>query len=204
MVRRQPSSTLFPYTTLFRSDTVEAGFAVSAEITDDVAVASAEMRVDGALIQSLAGSPYVFTGPSTMANGTHTIEITGYDNQGAPGRSRIQVVVGPGCKSNANCPTSSDVCIAGRCVAGPGVAGGLGQVCTAQTDCASWLCANDDGAQYCVESCKPGQCPEGFGCRDDGMDGGVCWPGYTETSGGCSTGRGSSSLPLAPLGALAL
>jgi Big-like domain-containing protein len=180
-------------------DTVEAGFAVQAEITDDVAVASAEMRVDGALIQSLTGSPYAFTGPSTMANGTHTIEVTGYDNQGAPGRSRIQVVVGAGCKSNANCPTSSDVCIAGRCVAGPGVTGGLGQVCTAQTDCASWLCANDDGAQYCVESCKPGQCPNGFGCRDDGMGGGVCWPGYEESSGGCSAAGGGS-----PLGALSL
>jgi uncharacterized protein (TIGR03382 family) len=181
-------------------DTVEAGFAVSAEITDDVAVASAEMRVDSALIQSLTGSPYVFTGPSAMANGTHTIEVTGYDNLGAPGRSRIQVVVGPGCKSNANCPTSSDVCIAGRCVAGPGVAGGLGQVCTAQTDCASWLCANDDGAQYCVEACKPGQCPNGFGCRDDGMGGGVCWPGYEESSGGCSTTGGDGALGALSLG----
>jgi len=183
-------------------DTVENGFAVSTEITDDVAVASAEMRVDGALIQSLAGSPYTFTGPSAMANGTHTIEVTGYDNLGAPGRARIQVIVGPGCKSSANCPMSSDACIAGRCVAGPGVAGGLGQVCTAQTDCASWLCANDDGAQYCVEACKPGQCPNGFGCRDDGMSGGVCWPGYDESTGGCSTagaaGGGSA------LGALSL
>lgn len=180
-------------------DTVEDGFAVSAEITDDVAVASAEMRFDGALIESVAAAPFVFTGPSTLANGTHTIEITGYDNLGAPGRSRIQVVVGPGCQSSANCPLSSDVCIAGRCVAGPGVAGGLGQVCTAQTDCASWLCANDDGAQYCVEACKPGQCPNGFGCRDDGMGGGVCWPGYDESTGGCSAGRGGS-----PLGALGL
>jgi hypothetical protein len=185
-------------------DTVAPGFAVSTQITDDVAVVAAELRVDGQLISSATDSPFAFTGPAELADGTHTLEVTGYDNAGAPGRARIQVVVGPGCESSRDCPTETDACIAGRCVAGPGASGGLGQVCTAATDCASWLCANDDGAQYCVESCKPGQCPEGFGCRDDGMDGGVCWPGYTETAAGCSAGRGPASLPVAPLGALAL
>lgn len=180
-------------------DTVADGFSVSAEITDDVRVASAELRVDGALVGSADAAPYVFTGPSALADGTHTIEVTGYDNLGAPGRSRIQVVVGPGCGSAADCPRSSDACIAGRCVAGPGAAGGLGQVCDAATDCASWLCANDDGAHYCVEACKPGDCPNGFGCRDDGLGGGVCWPGYDESSGGCAASGGRS-----PLGALAL
>jgi Bacterial Ig domain len=180
-------------------DTVAGSFAVSAEITDDVRVASAEMRVDGALISSIADAPYSFTGPATLADGTHTIEVTGYDNLGAPGRSRIQVIVGPGCQSSADCPRSSDACIAGRCVAGPGTTGGLGQICNVATDCASWLCANDDGAQYCVEACKPGDCPNGFGCRDDGMGGGVCWPGYNESSGGCSASGDRS-----PLGTLAL
>jgi uncharacterized protein (TIGR03382 family) len=179
-------------------DTVEPGFSVSAEITDDVAVASAELRVDGQLTGSAAAPPWVFTGPAMMTDGTHTLEVTGYDNLGAPGRARIQVIVGPGCKSAADCPDPSNACIAGRCVTGPGVQGGLGQVCTAATDCASWLCANDDGSQYCVEECRPGQCPGGFGCRDDGMGGGVCWPGFHEGAG-CAAGGHDS-----PIGALAL
>jgi uncharacterized protein (TIGR03382 family) len=178
---------------------VEPGFAVSADITDDVAVASAELRVDGQLIGDAAAAPYAFNGPPALANGTHTIEVTGYDNAGAPGRSRIQVVVGSGCRSAAECPTATDACIAGRCVAGPDAAGGLGQVCTAQTDCASWLCANSDGAQFCVEACKPGECPSGFGCRYDGMEGGVCWPGYQEGAG-CSAGGHDSPIGAAVLG----
>ncbi|HMG23714.1 MAG TPA: Ig-like domain-containing protein, partial [Kofleriaceae bacterium] len=111
-------------------DTVASGFAVSAEITDDIAVASAELRVDGQLVGNAAGAPFAFIGPTTLANGTHTVEVTGYDNAGAPGRARVQVVVGPGCKSSHDCPNDTDACLAGRCVAGPGVVGGLGQVCT--------------------------------------------------------------------------
>lgn len=74
----------------------------------------------------------------------------------------------------------------------------IGEVCTAATDCASWVCANDEGSQYCVEACKPGQCPSGFGCRDDGMGGGVCWRGFQEGAG-CSAGGHDS-----PIGAVLL
>jgi len=172
-------------------DTVEPGFTVIAQITDDVAVAEAEMRVDGALISSATAAPYTFTGPAMLADGTHTIEVAGYDNLGAPARARVQVIVGPGCKAPADCPDATNTCVGGRCVTGPGVAGGLGQVCNAATDCASWLCANDNGSRYCAESCKPGQCPSGFGCRDDGLGGGLCWPGFDEDSGGCTTAGGS-------------
>lgn len=179
-------------------DTVEPGFSVSADITDDVAVASAELRVDGELIASAGAPPWVFTGPAAMADGTHTLEVTGYDNLGTPGRTRVQVIVGPGCKAATDCPDATNACIGGRCVTGPGVQGGLGQACTAVSDCASWLCASDGGSQYCAEECKPGQCPSGFGCRDDGMGGGVCWPGYQE-SGGCAAGGHDS-----PIGAIVL
>jgi len=179
-------------------DTVGPGFSVSAEIRDDVAVASAELRVDGELVASASAPPWGFTGPATMVDGTHTLEITGYDNLGSPGRARIQVVVGPGCRSPADCPDPSNACIAGRCVTGPGVQGGLGEVCTAATDCASWMCAADEGSQYCVEACKPGQCPSGFGCRDDGMGGGVCWRGYQESADCTAAGHDS------PIGAVLL
>lgn len=167
-------------------ETVEPGFLVSAEIADDRAVTSAELRVDDALISTMAGGPYEFTGPLALADGTHTIVVTGYDDAGAPGRARVQVIVGPGCRSTADCPNDTDSCIGGRCVPGPGTVGGLGDTCVAATDCKSWQCANDNGARYCVEACEPGQCPSGFGCRDDGDGGGLCWPGFDEGFGGCA------------------
>ena len=176
---------------------VTGGFAVAADITDDTAVVSADLRVDGALVQSATGDPSAFRGPPTLADGTHTIEITAYDDAGTPGRARIQVVVGRGCTAAADCPLATDACIAGRCVAGPAAVDGLGRSCAAATDCASLLCANDDGAHYCVEACEPGQCPDGFGCRNDGAGGGICWPGYADGSAGCDAAGGT---PLGSLG----
>jgi len=182
-------------------DTVRPGFSVTAAISDDVAVASAELRIDGALIQHIAGGPYAFTGPAALADGTHTLEVTGYDNLGTPGRARVQVIVGAGCSTGGDCSDQdASTCLAGRCIAGPGAPGGLGEVCVSATDCKSWQCANDDGAKYCVEACKPGQCPSNFGCRDDGQGGGVCWPGYSEGFSGCAaSGSGSDGNPLGPI-----
>jgi MYXO-CTERM domain-containing protein len=182
-------------------DTVDPSFAVTIEITNSVTVASTELRVDGVLTSPLADSLYAFTGPATLANGTHIVEVAAYDTAGTPGRARVEVIVGPGCTAPIDCPADTETCVGGRCVAGPGVTGGLGETCLAATDCASWVCASDDATRYCVEACKPGQCPNNFGCRDDGQGGGVCWPGFDEGRGGCSIGGSSGGLPI---GALAL
>ena len=185
-----PSPPAVKITTPAAGDVVTGGFAIATEITDDTTVASTELRVDGALVQAAAGNPGRFTGPAQLADGTHTIEITAYDDLGAPGRARVQVVVGGGCGAPADCPLDSDACVGGRCVAGPTVVGGLGRGCEAAADCASWLCANDDGQRYCVEACRPGPCPSSVGCRDDGAGAGagagVCWPGFDDSSGGCA------------------
>lgn len=175
---------------------VTGGFAVATEIFDDTKVVSAELRVDGALVQAANGNPSKFVGPPTLADGTHTIEVTAYDDTGTPGRARVQVIVGKGCAAPADCPLETDTCVGGRCVAGPTVSDGLGHTCAAATDCASWLCANDDGARYCVEPCDPGQCPDGFGCRSDGAGGGICWPGFDDGAAGCAT---AGSPPFASL-----
>jgi hypothetical protein len=179
-------------------DTVEPGFPISIEVSDSSA-ASVEVRVDGALLDTLTSGPYAFTGPAALAGGTHAIEATAYDLAGTPGRARVQVIVGPGCKAASDCAGEGDVCVGGRCVTGPGVPGGLGEVCVGAVDCRSWACANDDGAKYCVEACKPGQCPSGFGCRSDGLGSGVCWPGFEDSAAGCTAGRRSL-----PLGSIAL
>jgi hypothetical protein len=179
--------------------TVEPGFPISVEVSGDAAVASVELRVDGALISTLAETPFVAAGPGTLTDGTHTIEATAYDSAGAAGRARLQVIAGAGCKKPADCPGEGDTCVGGRCVAGPAVIGGLGAACSAAVDCQSWQCANDNGAKYCVEPCSKGQCPSNFGCRDDGQGGGVCWPGFDEGFAGCAAGSGDP-----PLGSVGL
>jgi hypothetical protein len=180
-------------------ETVDPGFPISIEVTGEAAVASVELRVDGVLLSTLAATPFVASGPEALTDGTHTIEATAYDSAGAAGRARVQVIVGPGCKNPADCPGEGDICVGGRCVAGSSVVGGLGTTCTAAIDCRSWQCANDNGAKYCVEPCKSGQCPSDFGCRDDGQGGGVCWPGFDEGFAGCAAGSGG-----APIGSIGL
>ena len=169
--------------------TVEPGFAVSADISGESPIAAAELRVDGLLISRVTAAPYAFTGPAALADGTHVVEVTGFDAAGGVGRARASVIVGRGCASAAECPHGTDACIGGRCVAGPGTPGGLGETCAAASDCVSYLCATADGAAYCAEACQPGQCPGGFGCRSDGHGGGVCWPGIDDR-GGCAAGGG--------------
>src|SRR5256885_17219625 len=53
MIRRPPRSTLFPYTTLFRSETFDYGIAILKEQTDQT------------MVGAVAGPPWM--GPSTRA-----------------------------------------------------------------------------------------------------------------------------------------
>ena len=89
----------------------------------------------------------------------------------------------------------------GRCVAGPGTPGGLGEVCEDGDECDSGLCANDSVIEICTEICDPAEqgCPDGFSCSAAG-DQGVCWPSADGggDGGGCLvTGqRGPSPWPI--------
>jgi hypothetical protein len=184
---------------------VEPGFAVSAEPMDDSGmVQMVELRVDGQLIGSLTKGPFVWNTPATLGNGTHKVEVTAYDPHSTPGKTTIDVIIGPPCEKPADCPNDTDTCIAGRCVPGSGVPGGLGTACVENTECASGVCADDGTAKYCVEPCLIGQCPDGFGCLGTEnataeMDG-VCWPGFDDGSGGC----GCASNRSGPLGMMVL
>jgi uncharacterized protein (TIGR03382 family) len=174
---------------------VTAGFPVVTMITDDISVSKAELRVDGVLVQTLTTGPFAFNAPTSLGNGAHSVEVTGYDNAMTPGKATVSVTIGPPCSTAADCSTGQ-TCIGGRCVAGPGSPGGLGASCMSPVDCQSGQCADDAGTKFCVEPCKPGQCPASFGCRDDGTGGGFCWPGFDEGGIGCSTG-GSPVGPIA-------
>jgi MYXO-CTERM domain-containing protein len=168
--------------------TVQAGFKVTVTATDDVSVAKVDLKIDGMVVQTLTAEPYTFTAPTTVGPGSHHIEAIAYDGPGTPGSAALDVTVAGPCETAADCPSTTDVCIAGRCAAGPNATGGLGTTCSDGVQCASELCvADSEGAMYCVEPCVVGQCPEDFGCIDDGTgrDTGVCWPGYDDGSGGC-------------------
>ncbi len=170
---------------------VQAGFAINSTITADAAITKAELRVDGTLVDPVVtSSPYAFNAPTTLQAGNHTVEVTGYDAHGTPGKSSITVTIGPPCTDDSTCNTA-EVCIGGRCVPGPNATGGLGTSCTGNEMCGDGNCASDGTNMYCTTACTAGQCPSGFGCLPTGdtSDAGYCWPGYNDGKGGggCST-----------------
>jgi MYXO-CTERM domain-containing protein len=182
-------------------ENVKPGFPVVSDPIDDSGIITrVELKVDGMLISSLEKGPFVFNAPDSLANGTHRVEIVAYDPHQTPGTAKVDVVIGPPCKSENDCSTETDVCVGGRCVPGSGVNGGLGSTCAMSTDCLSNQCASDGTSSYCVEQCTVGQCPGGFGCLDVGDGTGACWPGYDDGSGGCgcqSTRGGPAGMMLA-------
>ena len=47
----------------------------------------------------------------------------------------------------------------------------IGEDCARQDDCASGICIEVDGLQYCSEACTDGICPDGFVCRRSSRNG---------------------------------
>jgi MYXO-CTERM domain-containing protein len=183
---------------------VMPGFTITATVTDDQAVASAEAKVDGTSLGVKTGSPYSWTAPATLSPGTHTIVVTGTDLKGNTAMATEMVTYGSGCMHDTDCTGANEVCDNGVCVAGPGAQGGLGSPCTGNADCASGSCGDDGaGNMYCVSSCDPtaSTCPSGFSCLATGAGQGVCWPGADSGggTGGCNA-SGSSGAPFFLLG----
>jgi hypothetical protein len=187
-------------------DAVSPGFVVAADITSPYGVTGADMTVDGMASGTTTTAPYVFNAPASLAPGAHTVVVTGHDVHNVKGSAMITAIIGNPCTKPADCPTTMDTCIGGRCVPGPGTQGGLGSPCTAGTQCADGTCASDGTNMYCTDPCMKGQCPSGFGCLPTGSGSGtdgVCWPNYNDGSGGggCATRDGApASLALVWLG----
>jgi MYXO-CTERM domain-containing protein len=184
-----------PVTTIMSptlGQSVQLGFPVVVDIQESGTIAKVDLVIDGTVTQTLEDPPWDLNAPTTLSQGTHHVQVVAYDGHMTPGSAAVDVVIGPPCQSEADCPYDTDVCISGRCVAGPNATGGLGTVCSDSSDCASRQCASDGTSSYCVELCQPGDCPEGFGCLDTGGENGACWPGYDEGGGGCGcqTSRG--------------
>jgi len=166
---------------------VDPGFSVYSEVVDNSgSVTKVELWVDNAMVSMLAAPPYVFNAPATLANGPHKVEVRAYDPHNFMGTGTVNVMIGPPCKKPSDCSNPTDTCVGGRCVPGDGVPGGLGTMCTDNTQCLSGQCGYDGTAMYCVEECLVGQCPDGFGCSvAEGAMMGVCWPGFDDGTGGC-------------------
>jgi hypothetical protein len=175
-----------------------AGFAVTANIDDNVGVQSADLKIDGTLFKTIGSSPWTWNTATTLGQGTHHLEVVGKDIAGNTASATADVTIGHACSMASDCTTAGDVCVDSHCVPGPGQTGGLGTTCTANSDCASQQCGDDGmGNKYCVESCDPAKsgCPSGFTCTANGA-GGVCWPGADSGGGGCNTHSENGALVL--------
>ena len=181
--------------------TVSPGFPVHATFSSNTSITNTQLYVDGTLVISIDAPPYAYNAPTTLAPGSHHVEVRGYDSQNTPGSAFIDVVVGASCTIPSDCSAQGDdyTCVNKVCVLGPNAPGGLGTVCTQASDCDSGNCASDGTHKYCVESCQPtaNQCPTNFQCLPDGTSG-VCWPGGNPETGtgtlssGCEAGSSDS------------
>ncbi len=59
--------------------TVPPGFQITANVTDNVAVAMASLYIDGVASGSTTAAPYTFTTPTTLSEGVHTLKIEATD-----------------------------------------------------------------------------------------------------------------------------
>src|SRR3712207_4306878 len=93
MIRRPPRSTLFPYTTLFRSEAsspAAKSYVFPVELTGTVAEAtdaSLRVRVEGVPAQTPVIIPL-----STAVNGTVIRDLMGFKFADAPGQTGYQYV----------------------------------------------------------------------------------------------------------------
>jgi hypothetical protein len=174
------------------NEAVQQGFPVVADIEDDSGLISrVELKIDGDVVLTLTDPPFDLAAPNGLADGAHHVEVVAYDPHQTAGSDSVDIVIGKPCEDNDDCPFETDVCVGGRCAAGPDVDGGLGTTCTDSSGCKSNQCVTDGTDSYCVESCESGQCPDGFGCLDTGSETGVCWPGVDDGGGcGCQSSRG--------------
>jgi len=173
-----------------------AGFPIQAQANDDIGVAKIELRIDNQLVATKEASPWAFTAPMSLGQGSHMIELTAYDFSGTTAKQMVTISLGTACTGDSECP-SGNVCLQGRCVLGGGAAGGLGTTCAGNESCSSGSCAGDGaGTQLCVEACDPAAagCPSGFECLGE-QGSAVCWPSASEGICNVGTNGGGKAAP---------
>jgi Bacterial Ig domain len=175
---------------------VSRGFLVRATASDDVRLRDVAVSLDGVRVgPALRAPPFDVRTAKTTPAGDHALEIVATDFYGATTRVSRAIAVKADCTGTATGCDSGELCLDGRCIAGPKQPGGLGTTCSGNAECASGACAASGADRYCVEECVvgSGSCPGGFSCLA-AAGSGVCWP--KSDSGGCDAGRSGDSLPI--------
>ena len=177
---------------------VSEGTNVTASVTDQSAIASVEMQIDGVQLGTRTSPPYTFQIPGSIAAGERTIRIRGYDVSGNMGFDQVTVWMTDGseqpCDIDTDCADGLE-CIDHICVPDNGIDGELGDLCTLDEDCFDGLCGSVGGETRCTQECNENApCPNGFDCIANT----ACWPAEGDGGGGgggicsASTPAGSS------------
>ncbi len=197
-----PEAPVVTITAPLANEPVNPGFFVRCTVEDAYeSIEHVDLYVDGANITSMVGGPYIFNAPNDLADGDHLVEVRAYNMFDVMGSDSVTVFVGAPCGGPGDCD-DGEICLDGRCVAGPGTPGGLGEACEDNSECVSGLCGDDTIVKICTEPCDPTAdgCPSGFDCTAAGNRD-VCWPSEGGGGGcGCRTGERPGGFP----GALAL
>lgn len=173
--------------------TVQQGFVIDVQATDEISVARVELFLDGETYAVDSTPPYGFRSPSNLAEGGHEIRAIASNFAGQTDEHTINIEVAPPCTNEDNNCAEHYVCLGGACVPGPDFEGGLGAPCGDGITCAVGECGSDGSDQLCVGGCAldgSTTCPRGFDCLDGG-GAGVCWPNGEDiddggASGGCA------------------
>ena len=193
--------------------TVEGGFTIKLNAEDDIAIDFIEVSINRQVQQVLLSPPYEWTVPDGHQTGRLFIDVKATDNFGFIAEESIQVINGKACEDpELDCNSAGSLCIDGRCVAGPGTNGGLGESCESDIWCQSNSCQTMEAEEgvvasgpICVEFCQTGEqgCPVDFGCRPEGEDSdfGFCIQGFDD-SGGCQASGSHNGFAILLIGLL--
>lgn len=182
-------------------------FPINVTCTSADGVQEMDLQIDGVQVSSTTSSPLSFTTASNLAMGTHHIKALCGTNKQATAIATADVIIGNTCTMDSDCTSAGQICYQMTCIDGPGAAGGLGSTCAGNADCKSGQCGNDGNQMLCVIPCDvaANNCPDGFGCLDDGTGGGVCWLGGNGGDGGsCDARHGAGGSVVFFLGISAL
>jgi uncharacterized protein (TIGR03382 family) len=182
--------------------TVAPGFTVVA--TGNEPLDRVELRIDGDLVATDTASPFQLSAPDDVAAGDHSVQVRGYDVEGASGNRSIMVTVEsaeppPECEIDDDCDDGEE-CVDDECVPEGENPGELGDDCERDEDCASNLCLVSGDEQHCAEPCAidSDDCPSGFECLPYDDDG-ACWPADDDGEGGgggCAATGGAGAAPI--------
>jgi hypothetical protein len=86
--------------------TVEPGFAITATVADDVAVARVTLAIDGTDVAARTVAPWSFTASDTLEPGPHLIELTATDGTNETTEMRMVTIDGPPNTPLAGCSAS--------------------------------------------------------------------------------------------------